>query len=1121
MSISTIVKHSSAAGLALAISMQVSGATRESFADQPLGSIAPITLTHSNISRGNAKAYRTWFENGSWQGDLAEYSVSSTGTITSSVNYSGVSPANPGDDPANWSAHVVFADAEADDEDYWDTGRKIITWDGNSQVPFRWGVDVIGTINMALIDFAALAAGDDSSIVLDFIRGDRSNEYPAEAGLRARVSVLGDIIHSRPLYVSAPNDGHTENEYATWAASKTEREARVYVGANDGMLHVFDAADGSEVYAYIPSMVIGKPTAPAAVQLSKLASRPHQHTYFVDGQLTTRDVYYDDNWHTVLVGTLGAGGKGLFALDITDPDLDSEDSSTGTNAKALWEVNAWSDDDLGDSFSRPVIAKLNDGNWYAVVGNGYNSVNGIAQLYIINIKTGDVFKRLSTRSGSAEEPNGLSSPTLLDSNRDGMVDYAYAGDIDGNLWKFDLTSDTPGEWGEAYEKPLFDGSPTQPIIVAPKIARHTGDGYVLYFATGRLYTTDDGDDDSVQAMYGIRDDYFLYASPADGEEVEDRSSPPDADDLSLLAQTWDGPKAFTYTSESVDYEESIAIYNPDPGYVDWSTQHGWQIEFPAGMRVLQPVQLRDFRVKATVHNPVGRDNYLLEAAIYDGGPHPTPIYDLNNDGVLGTADLWDASGEDEEADWHVPMVWQQISSIMSEVTIARVVGGLDALFLNYLEPPLEEACEGDCEGGFQGGHIDVDTWHTDQAFAGESSKHDHEYDKKVGRVYVDFFDINIPLPAGAEAPRKEVKEHIEINSTGPDGDNPSSDIASDEKFIVLVANADFSPGSTLKIGAKEWNVMEYQREIHTALKNWDATDSDAVPEDSDGDSLIFTWGEIAALRDAEDRTIAHHFNDVAILRGGLHPTQTGCVNSSAYGAMDGNDPQTFDPDSLEGRWRNGALTTQLVKASHFSANPAIGQVDIQKPDDLSEVVTLEDGTQISTSVDYNDNGSIEEDNHEVMGGLIAKSGDEHIWESTLFWHFGNLSQIVLGTKPCYGQDGWEEAVAFEQSNDPITDALEYLDEESDLDLGSSIDEALAATEACSQLNCKTLYRNLEKLADLVDDYTLTGEGDDNSGLGGDGETPQNEGGEGGVIAPLPTEPNEFEDGRKSWSDIVN
>ena len=1011
-------------GLVIAGSVQTMAATRFSVDRQPLGSLAPLVLSSTDLSTDNVTAYRNWFENGSWQGDIVEYSVSGA-SLTTSVDLSGTSPTNPGVDPANWSALATMQAAEdaakLAGSDHWDSGREIITNVGNVQKPFRWDdADGIGAANMALLDQTAVDDSAASSDILDFIRGDRSNEFPDATALRGRISVIGDIIHSNALYVTAPNDNRTDNGYAVWAAAKSAREHRIYVGANDGMLHVFDAADGSEVYAYIPSMLMGR--------LQNLLARPYVHSYFVDGKLTTRDVYYDDDWHTVLVGSLGAGGKGLFALDISNPDLDDETATSGTDIKVLWEINAAADDDLGDSFSRAIIAQLNDGKWYAVTGNGYNSINGVAILYITNIETG-VVKKISTASGTVDSPNGLSTPGLLDSNKDGKVDYAYAGDIDGNLWKFDLSSATPADWA-LVAGPLhpYQTIGAQAITIAPLIGLHPYGGHIIYFATGRLFNIDDINDVTVQAMYGIWD--------------KPGATPPTKDTQSLLAQTWTD-KTFDCCDGDATISEEVAVYNPNLS-IDWASKHGWKVEFPAGYRTLEALQIRGSRAKVTIHSPLLDKNYIIEAALTDGGSHASPIYDLSADGLLSTttdadavppffADLVDGNDDSDLGDVEdIPMAWQMFDGLMSQVTIARLDNGLDTMFLNYLVL-LNEPCEIDCTDGFQGGHIDVDTYHDGKALGGGSTEHTHEYDKKVERVYVDFFDL---VETG----------HIEINKA-------DSGIASDEKFIVLLANADFSPGSTLSIGAKSWNVVEYQRQLHKALKNWDASLAGSAPLDSDGDSLIFTWAEIAAVNGGTG-SIRHAFNDMSIMAGGLHPTQTGCVKDGAY--------ETYDNVTKIGRWRNGALTTQLIKASYFSSASAINDVDVQLPEDLVELVYLTNKVlPVSLTEDFDDDGTIETSNHERIGGLIARSGTEHIWESTLFWHFDS--------DPCYGEAGWDFAV-IEQSINPLAAALEFYGIE------GTLAEELAAHEVCKDIKddeikdgvagCKTYYGILEDLLKL-------------------------------------------------------
>ncbi len=1081
---------------------------------QPLGGIAPIVLSDADLRSNASKGYRPWFENGSWQGDLVEYTVTNTGSLSTSVDFSQTSPTNTGGSPANWSALVNFAAAAATNANYWNTGRKIITYNdsSNTQVAFRFTDDGIGAANKALLEPAAT---DGDSKILNFVRGDRSNEYPNDAQLRKRTSILGDIIHSKPVYVGAPNDTRTEDGYAAWAVENKDRAPRVYVGANDGMLHVFNAADGKEVYAYVPSMLIGS--------LGTLTARPYQHRYFVDGEMSVRDAYFDGSWHTVLAGSLGAGGKGFFILDITDPDLATESSNSGANKKVLFEYSASGDDDLGDSFSRPVIAKLNDGDWYVVVGNGYNSANGVAMLYLVNLDT-LALKKISTSSGTEASPNGLSSPSLLDTNRDGTADYAYAGDIDGNLWKFDLSAENTGGWDVAYNgSPLHPTAGNQAIVQAPQIALHPQRGYMLYFATGRLLTTADLNDTSVQSLYGIWDS---------------GSTPPNAASQNLLEQTWDGPKTYNYSAQGNAATQTIAIYNPDAGTPDWDSQHGWKVDFPAdGYRVLQPVQVRANRVKATVYKPnkdqLG-ENWLVEAVLADGGPNPpgAPIYDLNVDGILNIADLYDNNSGGDSAEWHVPMMWRQAAGNMSQVTIAFLNYGIDALFVNYLQQPItaDVPCtkaDNSCPSAFLGGHIDVQTYHRDVPLGGEPTGNTDAYDTKTWRVWIDFFDLynlyRLGVPGQDSPPvvrpedkcepldmQRTVLNQVSINSTGVKSyckndstvPNPiASGIDSSEEFVVLVANADLSPGSTLRIGNRTWNVMEYQRQIHNALKNWNPANPADFPKDANGNSLIFTWGQIEASKG----TIMLEFDDRAIIDGGLHPTQPECVVTTSGNGL------------TNGRWRNGALTTQLVKRSLFTTNPAIDSVTVQLPDDLPPYVTTKEGDRVYTTIDYAD------DLYETVGGLIASSGSdvEHIWESTVFWDFGDFAQFAgIQGRLCYGDAGWKQAVAFELSNDPVSAALAALNENLTSDtLAAAVAELNCgkSADACSKSNYDRWVR-LNDLLILSKEFIRKKK-------------------ESAVFAPPPpgdpsaitviggtpatiTEGTSYEPGRMSWTDIV-
>ena len=348
---------------------QAQGAAPFDPANQPLGYIGPVELSVTDLKAG-ANGFRGWYENGSWQGDLIEYTVSSNGNMTTSIDLTGLQPKQTGTE--NWSANVVFSEQDAS---YWNDERQIILGTGDSQSAFRWSK--LTSEQREMIDPLAASNNAGTSDVMNFLRGDQSNEFPGGA-LRQRFSIFGDVIHSNPEYVAEPNGAYFDSSYVSFANANANRRPTVYVGANDGMLHAFDASDGSEIWAYVPSMVVGN--------LSRLAGRPYAHTYFVDGELTVRDASIGSAWATVLVGSLGAGGKGMFILDVTTPELRSESFNTGTDKKVMWEIDD-SDPDIGHIFGQSTIAQLNDGRWYAINGNGVSSENGIAMLLAVDLET--------------------------------------------------------------------------------------------------------------------------------------------------------------------------------------------------------------------------------------------------------------------------------------------------------------------------------------------------------------------------------------------------------------------------------------------------------------------------------------------------------------------------------------------------------------------------------------------------------------------------------------------------------------------------------------------------------------------------------------------------------------
>ncbi|NJC38239.1 type IV pilus assembly protein PilY1 [Xanthomonas arboricola] len=357
------------------------------------------------------------------------------------------------------------------------------------------------------------------------------------AGLRSRSSPLGDIVNSNTEIVSNRDD----YGYGAWASSDAEWKktigaayasylsvkrgaggppTMVYVGANDGMLHGFNASSsissGNEELAFIPSTSLQ--------YIAELANPKYTHRYYVDGQLTSSDVYYGGVWNTVLVGATGAGGSlrspnsssagngSVFALNVGAPTSFDEDN-------VLWEVSGKTEPDLGFVLGKPVIVPVpgtaanGAPRFVALFGNGVNSSTGKPVLFVVDVQTGKVIRRLSPSAATYSTRNGLINivPVALGS-ADGIADTVYGGDLQGNLWKFDLSANDVSKWTVALNgTPLFtairDNSP-QPITSGIEIVSGPGNGVSLFFGTGRYFAVDDNDVGSkppVQSLYGIWD----------------------------------------------------------------------------------------------------------------------------------------------------------------------------------------------------------------------------------------------------------------------------------------------------------------------------------------------------------------------------------------------------------------------------------------------------------------------------------------------------------------------------------------------------------------------------------------------------------------------------------------
>ena len=624
------------------------------------GAAAAVALTSGSVVAGG-KIYQGQFNSSDWSGDLVAYNTNpTTGAITTEA----------------WKAGTVI------NSQHYDTGRKIITFKpsatlGSQGIPFRWPVVPASPAATELDVSQVTALNTNASNVNDGDGANRLNFLRGQTGIsgfRARLaSVLGDLVNSAPAYVGAPAFNYPDTlEAASYNAFQTtyaNRTPVVYVGANDGMLHGFDASSawsdtdpsvdsdldgdptndhdvsvntansGKEVLAYVPSKVYAN--------LSKLTSSSYSHRYFVDGSPTIVDTFYSGAWHTTLVSPLGAGGQGLFALDVTNPGSFSE-----ANASSIvrWEYN---DNDLGYVADRAKIVKLNTGAWAAVFSNGYNnseadgsaSTTGYAYLYVVDIGTGAQIAKISTKTGTTASPNALTTPTLVDIDGDGDVDYAYAGDLLGNVWKFDLCNPngsgvcaaTSTGWEVAFGTaaaplPLFvatdSGGTPQPITSAIEVTRHfSGDGYQLYFGTGKYLEAAD------IATTGQQTFYSLWDKALSPTTISGRGD--------LQQHTISGP----ISASGNDYRTSST------DSVDWDgitggTERGWFMDLPtSGERAVSKPTLYSGRLLFTTLIPdtaacsSGGTGWIMEVDAITGNPLAGgPTFDVDGDGDVDTDD---------------------------------------------------------------------------------------------------------------------------------------------------------------------------------------------------------------------------------------------------------------------------------------------------------------------------------------------------------------------------------------------------------------------------------------------------------------------------------------------------
>jgi len=558
-------------------------------------SVGSGTALASSSTRldSDTQTFLAQFKAGTWSGDLQAFTINDNGALASSPRWRAAAQLAA----ATWSSRsIYFHNPDGGNNNRY----RLFDWD-----------------NLSTDQRTALG----SEQIVDYLRGDRSMEEAQGAGLlRTRTEVLGDIVNSSPVYVGKPNpnlhvgatfDG--ADEYDEFAGAEAGRTAVVYVGSNDGMLHGFNAATGAETYAFVPNAVIRN-------NLRSYADPAYEHRYFVDGEIAVADVYDtgSNDWRTVLVGTLGRGGPGVFALDITDPG----------NVRFLWEKGGTDIAALGKNIGRPVIAQVDEGDWRVLVGNGPGTAAGSANLVMIGALSGTV---TVVNTSGATGSNGLTAVLARDSDGDRFADTAYAGDLRGNLWKFTGLGSSPGA-SKMFEAVDPDGI-AQPITAAPLAGKDPATGTVwVFFGTGKYLGSTDPIDRQVQTWYGLKDS---------GSGLIGRSS---------LVQR-------NILAEGVINQ--IAVRAIDEGTAaDLQGRDGWYIDLISpvrgeeGERMVVPNRFQGQVLIGTSRIPDASDacqpagkGFIMALNPFTGARLDMTFFDVSGDGEFTNADMMTVNGE--------------------------------------------------------------------------------------------------------------------------------------------------------------------------------------------------------------------------------------------------------------------------------------------------------------------------------------------------------------------------------------------------------------------------------------------------------------------------------------------
>jgi type IV pilus assembly protein PilY1 len=502
-------------------------------AEQQTGSAAAAATSNLEPVAGDNFAYVASYTTNVWDGNLEAKTIDlSTGELSTNPVWTA---SDQLDVQGTSGGRILYT---------FKTGApkfKLMTWANLTPAEQAY----FNPTQMTACNPIANCPGATSENLFDFITGKL--DVTTNSSYRDRNHVLGDIVSSQPVFVKTPGFNYSDSGYDSYKA--ISRQGMVYVGANDGFLHAFNADSGAEVWAYAPSSVLPN--------LWKLADPAYTHTYYVDGTLTAGDIN-SGGWRTILVGGMNAGGKLYYAWDVTNPSAPN----------LLWE---FTDPDMGLTYGNPVITKLTDGSWVVLLTSGYNNPSGVGYLYVLDAVSGSVRMKISTGSGTPTQPSGLAKIAnwVDDPLVNNTTQYVYGGDLNGDMWRFDLNTGSSARLAAVGE----------PITTRPELAE-VKYNRVAFFGTGLFLQGSDRIDLGSRAIYAVKDDGSTTFGSVRGNSafVEQNFIP--------------GGDTRTLTSNSIN----------------WDTQFGWYIPLPdSGERVnVDPkIQLGTLVVPSNVPTSTG------------------------------------------------------------------------------------------------------------------------------------------------------------------------------------------------------------------------------------------------------------------------------------------------------------------------------------------------------------------------------------------------------------------------------------------------------------------------------------------------------------------------------------